>query len=73
MHGLRSALVAVALVAVLAAAGTATNLFLLRLTQDSSDPVGRLSPRAIFPEPAKAAPTPAPTPAPGEHRHGADD
>jgi hypothetical protein len=71
----RSMFVAMALVVVLAVAGTAANLFLLRLTQDTSDPVGRLSPRAVFPTPTQPqqAPTPVPTPAPGEHNHGADD
>jgi hypothetical protein len=71
-------LIAVALVVALAALAAAANLFLLRLTQDSSDPVGRLSPQATFP----AAPTtvgrttPAvttTTPRSSDHRHGADD
>lgn len=30
-------------------AGIALNFTLLRLTQDSHDPVGKLSPRAVFP------------------------
>ena len=63
MRGRRSAVVAAVLVALLAVAGTAANLFLLRLTQDSSDPVGRLSPRAVFSSPATTSPAPAP-PAP---------
>jgi hypothetical protein len=67
-----------ALVLALAVAGTATNLFLLRLTQDSSDPVGRLSPRAVFTAPA-TTPSPAPTPPATtvtttvEQHHGPDD
>jgi hypothetical protein len=69
---LRLAVAGVAFVAVLAVASAGANLLLLRLTQDSSDPVGRLSPRAVFPTPTRPAPTPAPVPAPGEH-HGADD
>ena len=36
------------LVVAVAVAGIAFNLALLRLTQDSSDPVGKLSPRAVF-------------------------
>lgn len=36
------------LVAAVAAAGIALNFALLGLTQDESDPVGRLSPRAVF-------------------------
>jgi anti-sigma factor RsiW len=72
---LRSIFLATALVVVLAVAGTAANLWLLRLTQDTSDPVGRLSPRAVFPAPTqpRQAPVPVLTPAPGEHHHGADD
>jgi len=70
-----------ALVLALAVASTAANLFLLRLTQDSSDPVGRLSPRAVFTVPAATTPSPAPAPAPPttpvtttvERHHGADD
>jgi hypothetical protein len=38
----------VALVTVVALAAVVANLALLRSTQDSSDPVGRLSPRAVF-------------------------
>jgi hypothetical protein len=65
----------VALVLALAVAGTAANLFLLRLTQDSSDPVGRLSPRAVFTTPATTTPAlpPAPVTTTGEQHHGADD
>ena len=47
------------LVALLAVAATAGNFFLLRLTQDSTDPVGRLSPRAVFSTP-ETTPTPSP-------------
>ena len=36
------------LVAAVAVAGIALNFTLLRLTQDSHDPVGKLSPRAVF-------------------------
>lgn len=36
------------LVVAVAAAGIAFNLALLGLTQDNSDPVGKLSPRAVF-------------------------
>jgi hypothetical protein len=78
--GRSRAAIGAALVLALAVAGTATNLFLLRLTQDSSDPVGRLSPRAVFTTPATTTPPPAPPPpvttvttTTAEHRHGADD
>jgi hypothetical protein len=47
-------LVAGLLVVAVAAAGIALNLALLGLTQESSDPVGRLSPRAILDTPARA-------------------
>jgi len=36
------------LLAAVAVAGIALNFTLLRLTQDSHDPVGKLSPRAVF-------------------------
>ncbi len=36
------------LLGAVAAAGIALNFTLLRLTQDSHDPVGKLSPRAVF-------------------------
>ena len=36
------------LVGVVAVAGIAVNFTLLRLTQDAHDPVGKLSPRAVF-------------------------
>jgi hypothetical protein len=36
------------LVGAVAAAGIALNFTLLRLTQDAHDPVGKLSPRAVF-------------------------
>ncbi len=68
---------AVALVVALAVAGTAANLFLLRLTQNSSDPVGRLSPRAVFSSPTTTSLSPTPAPpavtTTDEHHHGADD
>jgi hypothetical protein len=73
------AAIGAALVLALAVAGTAANLFLLRLTQDSSDPVGRLSPRAVFTAPATTAPSPAPQPPATtvtttvEQHNGADD
>jgi len=42
------ALLGVLLVGAVAVAGIALNFTLLRLTQDSHDPVGKLSPRAVF-------------------------
>ena len=41
-------LLGVLLVGAVAVAGIALNFTLLRLTQDSHDPVGKLSPRAVF-------------------------
>ena len=42
------AFLGVLLVGAVAAAGIALNFTLLRLTQDAHDPVGKLSPRAVF-------------------------
>lgn len=42
------ALLGALLVGAVAAAGIALNFTLLRLTQDAHDPVGKLSPRAVF-------------------------
>jgi hypothetical protein len=73
-------LVGALLVALLAIAATAGNFFLLRLTQDSTDPVGRLSPRAVFSTPNSPSHTQAPTDTTTvvvtttvEHHQGADD
>ncbi len=44
-------------------AGIALNFTLLRLTQDSHDPVGKLSPRAVFTE-TRTDTSPATTTAP---------
>lgn len=44
------ALLGTLLLAAVAAAGIALNFGLLRLTQESNDPVGKLSPRAVFSE-----------------------
>lgn len=48
MSASRQLVLTLALVAVVAIAAVAANLALLRSTQDSSNPVGRLSPRAVF-------------------------
>jgi hypothetical protein len=48
MHGWHRALLGALLVGAVAAAGIALNFTLLRLTQDAHDPVGKLSPRAVF-------------------------
>ena len=48
MSGSRQLALTLALVTLVALAAVAANLALLRSTQDSSDPVGRLSPRAVF-------------------------
>jgi len=77
------AFLGVLLVAAVAVAGIALNFTLLRLTQDAHDPVGKLSPRAVFS--SREATTPAPasdtrsqpaTPTPANYRrrdHGSDD
>jgi hypothetical protein len=44
----RRAFLLVLLVGAVAVAGIALNFTLLRLTQDAHDPVGKLSPRAVF-------------------------
>ena len=48
MSGARQLVLTLALVAVVALAAVVANLALLRSTEDSSDQVGRLSPRAVF-------------------------
>jgi hypothetical protein len=48
MRAWRRALLGALLVGAVAAAGIALNFTLLRLTQDAHDPVGKLSPRAVF-------------------------
>ena len=72
----------VLLVAAVAVAGIALNFTLLRLTQDAHDPVGKLSPRAVFSGTVATTPTPAhtrlrpatTTPANyGRHDHESDD
>ena len=50
MRAWQRALFGALLVGAVAAAGIALNFTLLRLTQDSHDPVGKLSPRAVFPD-----------------------
>jgi hypothetical protein len=42
------AFLGILLVGAIAIAGIALNFTLLRLTQDAHDPVGKLSPRAVF-------------------------
>jgi len=51
------ALLGTLLLAAVAAAGIALNFGLLRLTQESNDPVGKLSPRAVFSEQTSPATT----------------
>jgi hypothetical protein len=48
MRGWHRALLGALLVGAVAVAGIALNFTLLRLTQDAHDPVGKLSPRAVF-------------------------
>jgi hypothetical protein len=58
MHGWHRALLGALLVGAVAVAGIALNFTLLRLTQDAHDPVGKLSPRAVF---SRTATVPATT------------
>ena len=67
-----------ALVAAAAAAGIALNLSLLGRTQDTGEPVGRLSPRAVFTPSAAGATAETPqtgatVPAQDADRDGDDD
>ena len=48
MRAWQRAFLGALLVGAVAVAGIALNFTLLRLTQDSHDPVGKLSPRAVF-------------------------
>ena len=48
MSSWRQIVLTVALVAVVAIVAVVANLALLRSTEDTGDPVGRLSPRAVF-------------------------
>ena len=49
------------LVGAVAVAGIALNFTLLRLTQDAHDPVGKLSPRAVFSGPTDTTVVPTRT------------
>jgi len=74
------AIVWAGLVVLVAVVGIVANFRLLRLTQDARDPVGRLSPRAVF---IGSSPISAPSPAglgivpdaddASAHRHDSDD
>ncbi len=57
MRSWQRAALGVLLLAVVAVAGIALNFTLLRLTQEGNDPVGKLSPRAVFVDRAGTAPT----------------
>ena len=48
MRSWQRAVLGAVLLAAVAVAGIALNFALLRLTQDANDPVGKLSPRAVF-------------------------
>ena len=58
------------LVGAVAVAGIALNFALLGLTQTSNDPVGKLSPRAVFERDATPTPSPTSTPPPTPDDHG---
>ena len=51
-----------------AAAGILANFGLLRLTSDTQDPVGRLSPRSLVTQTTQGT-----SPIPAVTKHGADD
>lgn len=64
MRAWQRALLGALLVGAVAAAGIALNFRLLGLTQDTHDPVGQLSPRAVFTDrPATATTAITTTPA----------
>jgi hypothetical protein len=60
------------LVAAVAAAGILVNFTLLGLTQDTNEPVGKLSPRAVFMQDRGTPTTPAP-PTDGGERSSDDN
>ena len=55
MGAARQLVITLALVAVVALAAVVANLALLRSVEDSSEPVGRLSPRAVFSAPTETS------------------
>jgi hypothetical protein len=57
MRSWQRAALGVLVLAVVAVAGIALNFTLLRLTQEGNDPVGKLSPRAVFLDRAGTSPT----------------
>ncbi len=77
MRGWIRALLGGLLLCAIAAAGIGLNFTLLRLTSDAHDPVGKLSPRAVFPgETTRTTATQTETqttPAPTETVPGSDD
>jgi hypothetical protein len=73
VHASRHLVLTVALVAAVAIAAVGANLALLSSTQDSSDPVGRLSPRAVFSKQTEPAARPAPASDRSERRTGQPD
>jgi hypothetical protein len=61
MRAWHRALLGALLVGAVAAAGIALNFTLLRLTQDAHDPVGKLSPRAVFSDQIQTTTSPVTT------------
>jgi hypothetical protein len=60
VHAWQRILLGSLLIVAVGVAGIALNFALLGLTQDSNDPVGKLSPRAVFTDqPARTTTTPA--------------
>ena len=75
MSASRQLVLTLALVTVVALAAVVANLALLRSTQDSSDPVGRLSPRAVFSSPTETSSDSGngtTHSSGGDHHHGAE-
>ena len=72
MSSWRQIVLTVALVAVVAVVAVAANLALLRSTEDRGDPVGHLSPRAVFTGNGSST-VPAVSSSDGRHSSGTPD
>jgi hypothetical protein len=72
MQAWQRAFLGALLVGVVAIGGIALNFTLLRMTQDAHDPVGKLSPRAVFLPPAATVPTTTTVETPTHHPEDLD-